>query len=159
VILWDDVAENEFGILGNGSAHGSGLLFIITLLQMFATELSEPNTYFSDNNVEDFIFVLHNGTDKLKLRNSQIPAEVSTILLLRSCASRKFISHSIKPPTVHNDDVDHRLLEIALSFQALAAVPIAIQDYPFSATGAYASDDNNQNSGSIFVSDDARSTR
>ena len=61
MILWDDVAENEFGILGNGSAHGSGLLFIIALVQMFATEFSEPNTYFSDNNVKDFIFVLHNG--------------------------------------------------------------------------------------------------
>ena len=61
VILWDDVAENEFGILGNGSAHGSGLLFVIALVQMFATELSEPNTYFSDNNVNDYFFVLHYG--------------------------------------------------------------------------------------------------
>ena len=29
-----------------------------------------------------------------------------------ACASRKLISHSIKPPTVHNDDVGHRLLVV-----------------------------------------------
>ena len=63
------------------------------------------------------------------------------------------------PPTVHNDDVGHRLLEILLPFQALVAAPIAIQDYPSPATDAYASDDNNQNSWSRFVSDDARSIR
>ena len=47
------------------------------------------------------------------------------------------------PPTVRNDDVGHRLLEIVLPFQALAAAPIAIQDYPSPATDAYASYDNN----------------
>ena len=77
---------------------------------------------------------------------------------IRTCASRKLISHSIKPPTVRNDDVGHRLLEIVLPFQGLATAPIAIQDYPSPATDAYASDDNNQNSWSRFVSDDARST-
>jgi hypothetical protein len=34
------------------------------------------------------------------------------------------------PSIVRNDDVDHRLLEIVLPSQALAAAPIANQDYP-----------------------------
>ena len=48
------------------------------------------------------------------------------------------------PPIVHNDDVDHRLLETARSFQEQVAALIATQDYPFPVTGACASDDNNQ---------------
>jgi hypothetical protein len=56
-----------------------------------------------------------------------------------SCPSRKLISHSIKPPTVRNDDAGHRLLEIGLAFQVLAVAPIAIQDYPFPLTGAWIS--------------------
>ena len=45
-------------------------------------------------------------------------------------------------PTVRNDDVGHRPLEIVLPFQVLAAAPIAIQDYPFPAIDVCASDDN-----------------
>jgi DNA ligase N terminus len=60
----------------------------------------------------------------------------------RCCRSRKLISHSIMPPPVHNDDVGHRLLEIVLPFQALAAAQIAIQDYPSPAIDVFATDDN-----------------
>jgi hypothetical protein len=63
------------------------------------------------------------------------------------------------PPTVHNDELSHRLLEIIRPSQALNAARVAIQGYPFLATGGYASNDVNQNSGSGFVSDDARSVR
>ena len=59
-----------------------------------------------------------------------------------ACRSRKLISHSIMPPPVHNDDVGHRLLEIVLPFQALAAAQIAIQDYPSPAIDVFATDDN-----------------
>ena len=76
-----------------------------------------------------------------------------------TCASRKLISRSIKPPTVHNDDVGHRLPEIAQPFQALATALIVIQDYPSLATDACASDDNSWNGGSGFASNDDRSTR
>jgi hypothetical protein len=58
------------------------------------------------------------------------------------CPSRKLISHTIMPPTVHNGDVGHRLLEVALPFLCLVTAPIATQDYPFPATDACASDDN-----------------
>jgi hypothetical protein len=34
------------------------------------------------------------------------------------------------PPTVRNDDVNHRPLETTLGFQGLVTVPIATQDYP-----------------------------
>ena len=50
---------------------------------------------------------------------------------------------TIKPPTIRNDDVGRRLLEIVLPFQVLAVAQIAIQDYPFPVTGVCASDDNN----------------
>jgi len=56
--------------------------------------------------------------------------------------SRILISHIIMPPTVRNDDVNHRLLVIALSFQGLVTVPIATQDYPFPATDVCANDGN-----------------
>ena len=46
------------------------------------------------------------------------------------------------PPTVHNDDVGHRLLEIVLPFQGLVTAPIATQDYPFPAIDVCASDGN-----------------
>ena len=62
-------------------------------------------------------------------------------------------------PSAHNDDVSHRLLEIVRPSQTLAAAAVAIQGYPFLATGGYANDDNNQNSASGFVSDDASSAR
>jgi hypothetical protein len=59
------------------------------------------------------------------------------------CPFRKLIRHTIKPPTVRNDDVGRRLLVIVLPFQVLAVAQIAIQDYPFPVTGVCASDDNN----------------
>ena len=43
------------------------------------------------------------------------------------CPSRKLRSHTITPPTVRNNDVGHRLLEIVLPFQCLVAAPIATQ--------------------------------
>jgi hypothetical protein len=46
------------------------------------------------------------------------------------CPSLKLISHTITLPTIHNDDVSHRLLGIVLPFQELVAAPIAIQDHP-----------------------------
>ena len=54
------------------------------------------------------------------------------------CPFRKLIRHTIKPPTVRNDDVGRRLLEIVLPFQVLAVAQIAIQDYPFPVTGVCA---------------------
>jgi len=68
---------------------------------------------------------------------------LTTIAKLLGCPSRKLIRHTIKPPTVRNDDVGRRLLEIVLPFQVLAVAQIAIQDYPFPVTGVCASDDNN----------------
>ena len=53
---------------------------------------------------------------------------VFAAFLNTSCASRKLISHSIKPPTVRNDDVNHRPLEIVPPFLVLAAAPIATRD-------------------------------
>ena len=44
-----------------------------------------------------------------------------------ACPSRKLRSHTITPPTVRNNDVGHRLLEIVLPFQCLVAAPIATQ--------------------------------
>jgi len=46
------------------------------------------------------------------------------------------------PLTVRNDGVGHRLLEIVLPSQAMAAAPIANQDYPSPATDVFATDDN-----------------
>ena len=60
---------------------------------------------------------------------------------------------------VRNDDAGRRLLEIVLPFQVLAVAQIAIQNYPFPVTGVCASDDNNLNSGSEFVSNDDHSIR
>ena len=83
----------------------------------------------------------------------------ASVLSIKACRSRKLISHIITPLTVRSDDVSHRLLETARPFQAQVAVPIATQDYPFPVTGACASDDNNENSWSRFVSDDDHSTQ
>jgi len=75
------------------------------------------------------------------------------------CSSRKLIAQCVMPPTVHNDDVSRRLLEIVQPFQALAAAPVAIPGYPSPVKDACASDDNSQNSWPRFVSNDARSVR
>ena len=69
------------------------------------------------------------------------------------------MSRMITLPTVRNGDVIPRLLETALPSQEPVAAPIAIQDYPSPVKGVSAIDDSIQNSGSISVSDDARSTR
>ena len=58
------------------------------------------------------------------------------------CASRKLISLTIKPPFVHNGDVNHQPLEIPQPFQLVAATLVVIQDYPFQAINACASNDN-----------------
>ena len=76
-----------------------------------------------------------------------------------TCGTRKLISHIITPLTFRNDDAGHRLLETARPFQERVAAPIATQDYPSLVTDAYASDDNNENSWSRFVSDDDHSTQ
>ena len=55
------------------------------------------------------------------------------------------------PQTVHYDDVNYRLPEIARLSHTLAAVPRATHGYPFPATNGCVRDDNNQNSGSGFV--------
>jgi glucose-6-phosphate 1-dehydrogenase len=73
-----------------------------------------------------------------ELGTAQRPAHYLAI----PCPSRKLISHTIMPPTVHNGDVGHRLLEVALPFLCLVTAPIATQDYPFPATDACASDDS-----------------
>jgi len=54
-----------------------------------------------------------------------------------SCPSRKLIRHTIKPPTVLNDDAGRRLLVIVLPFHVLAVAQIAIQDYPFPVTDTF----------------------
>ena len=69
------------------------------------------------------------------------------------------MSHMIMQPVVRNGDVIHRLLKTAGPFQERVAEPIAIQDYPSAVTDACATDDSIQNSRSISVSDDVRSTR
>jgi hypothetical protein len=51
---------------------------------------------------------------------------------MRRCPSRKLIRHTIKPPTVRNDDAGRQLLEIVLPFHVLAVAQIAIQDYLWS---------------------------
>lgn len=66
----------------------------------------------------------------------------AAIVLPNGCGSQKLIAHGIVPPTVHNDDVSRRLLEMARLSHTLAAVPVAIQGHPFPATGGGASDDN-----------------
>ncbi len=58
-----------------------------------------------------------------------------------ACPFRKLISHEIKPPTVHNSDVNHRPLGIVLRFQVPEIEPIAILDYPSPETDVCASDD------------------
>jgi len=63
--------------------------------------------------------------------------------VINGCPSRKLIRHTIKPPTVLNDDAGRRLLVIILPFQVLAVAQIAIQDYALPVTGVRASDDNN----------------
>jgi len=49
---------------------------------------------------------------------------------------------TITPPTVRNDYVGRRLLEIVLSLQVSAAAPTATQGYPSPATNVCASNDN-----------------
>ena len=56
--------------------------------------------------------------------------------------SRKLISRTLMQPTVRNDGVIHRLLEIERRFQGLVTAPIATQDCPFLGTDACASDGN-----------------
>jgi len=106
-------------------------------------------------------FQLH-GTDdagKAVLKKHLSRNRLSPYVANLHCPSRKLISRTVTPPTVRNDDVDHRLVEFTRPFQEQVAAPIATQDYPFPVTDACASNDNNQNSGSRFVSNDARSTR
>ena len=69
------------------------------------------------------------------------------------------MSQMIMQPIVRDGDVIHRLLETARPLQELVAAPIAIQGYPSPVTDECATDDSIQNSGSISVSDDVRSTR
>jgi len=47
---------------------------------------------------------------------------------------------TIMQPTVRNDDVNHRPLEIVLPFHGLVTAPIATQDYPYQGTNACAND-------------------
>jgi hypothetical protein len=65
----------------------------------------------------------------------------------------------IIPPTVRDNDVGHRLLEILLPFHEPVVARIATQDCPFPETDGSTTDGHNQNSWSISVLDQALSTR
>jgi len=65
----------------------------------------------------------------------------SYIQPIPACTSRKLISHLIKPPPVHNGDVNHRPLVVYYISNELTAPPNAIQEHQPPTTDACASDD------------------